>query len=90
MNVVCLDLEGVLVPEIWIAFAECGYGRTFLDNWIEDFKAAYPDENWEFEVEGDPDITGEIQTRLSENNEVLSFKLFRFDFNFLAVFIASV
>ena len=25
MNVVCLDLEGVLVPEIWIEFAEaCG------------------------------------------------------------------
>ena len=25
MNIVCLDLEGVLVPEIWIAFAEaCG------------------------------------------------------------------
>ena len=22
MNVVCLDMEGVLVPEIWIAFAE--------------------------------------------------------------------
>ena len=22
MNIVCLDLEGVLVPEIWIAFAE--------------------------------------------------------------------
>ena len=22
LNVVCLDLEGVLVPEIWIAFAE--------------------------------------------------------------------
>ena len=22
MEVVCLDLEGVLVPEIWIAFAE--------------------------------------------------------------------
>lgn len=22
MNVVCLDLEGVLVPEIWIAFAK--------------------------------------------------------------------
>ena len=21
MNVVCLDMEGVLVPEIWIAFA---------------------------------------------------------------------
>ena len=25
MNVVCLDLEGVLVPEIWIAFAEATY-----------------------------------------------------------------
>ena len=22
MNLVCLDMEGVLVPEIWIAFAE--------------------------------------------------------------------
>ena len=22
MNMVCLDLEGVLLPEIWIAFAE--------------------------------------------------------------------
>ena len=22
LNVVCLDLEGVLVPEIWIAFAQ--------------------------------------------------------------------
>ena len=24
MDIVCLDLEGVLVPEIWIAFAEAG------------------------------------------------------------------
>ncbi|HEY6130998.1 MAG TPA: bifunctional phosphoserine phosphatase/homoserine phosphotransferase ThrH, partial [Halioglobus sp.] len=23
MELACLDLEGVLVPEIWIAFAEC-------------------------------------------------------------------
>ena len=22
MNIVCLDMEGVLVPEIWIAFSE--------------------------------------------------------------------
>ena len=22
MNIVCLDMEGVLVPEIWIAFAQ--------------------------------------------------------------------
>ena len=22
MNIVCLDLEGVLVPEIWIAFSK--------------------------------------------------------------------
>ena len=27
MNIVCLDLEGVLVPEIWIEFAE----RTGID-----------------------------------------------------------
>ena len=29
MNIVCLDMEGVLVPEIWIAFAEAsGIPRT--------------------------------------------------------------
>jgi phosphoserine / homoserine phosphotransferase len=35
MQVVCLDLEGVLVPEIWIAFAEAtgiaGFRRTTRD-----------------------------------------------------------
>ena len=25
MNIVCLDLEGVLVPEIWIAFAKASH-----------------------------------------------------------------
>ena len=29
MNIVCLDLEGVLVPEIWIAFAKA---RTEKNN----------------------------------------------------------
>ena len=27
MNIVCLDMEGVLVPEIWIAFADV-YGMA--------------------------------------------------------------
>lgn len=35
MQVVCLDLEGVLIPEIWIAFAErtgiAGFARTTRD-----------------------------------------------------------
>ena len=35
MQIVCLDLEGVLVPEIWIAFAQCtgisAFGRTTRD-----------------------------------------------------------
>lgn len=35
MKIVCLDLEGVLVPEIWIAFAEAtgipGFRRTTRD-----------------------------------------------------------
>jgi len=35
MNIVCLDMEGVLVPEIWIAFAEKtgipGFTRTTRD-----------------------------------------------------------
>lgn len=33
MNIVCLDLEGVLVPEIWIAFAEAsGIPESEKDN----------------------------------------------------------
>jgi len=35
MHIVCLDLEGVLVPEIWIAFAQrtgiAGFSRTTRD-----------------------------------------------------------
>ena len=35
MNIVCLDMEGVIVPEIWIAFAEktgiAGFRRTTRD-----------------------------------------------------------
>ena len=37
MNIVCLDLEGVLVPEIWIAFADFykyGFVGIMLD-WID-------------------------------------------------------
>ena len=30
MNIVCLDMEGVLVPEIWIAFAAHHPGRAGL------------------------------------------------------------
>ena len=28
MNIVCLDLEGVLVPEIWVAFAKRQESRS--------------------------------------------------------------
>ena len=35
MEIACLDLEGVLIPEIWIAFAEKtgieGFNRTTRD-----------------------------------------------------------
>ena len=36
MDIVCLDLEGVLVPEIWIAFAE--------ESWIPELKKTTRDE----------------------------------------------
>ena len=55
---------------IWIAFAENGYGREYLEAWIDAFQKAYLDEGWEFELEGDPEVTGEIYTRLSNNNDI--------------------
>ena len=34
MDIVCLDLEGVLVPEIWIAFAEKTQAESpIVDKW---------------------------------------------------------
>ena len=42
MNIVCLDLEGVLVPEIWIAFAE-ETGIPELKRTTKDFKFSDPD-----------------------------------------------
>ena len=35
MKIVCLDLEGVLVPEIWIAFSEAT-GIEALRQYIDD------------------------------------------------------
>lgn len=32
MEIVCLDLEGVLVPEIWIAFAERDWNSRVKEN----------------------------------------------------------
>ena len=33
MNIVCLDLEGVLVPEVWIAFST-GFNMDVSQGWI--------------------------------------------------------
>lgn len=55
---------------IWVAFCEAGYGRGYLESWIEAFKEAYPETDWQFELEGDSQLTGEIATRLSTDNEI--------------------
>ncbi|RXZ62056.1 extracellular solute-binding protein [Candidatus Borkfalkia ceftriaxoniphila] len=66
----CTNGRGGASNEIWIAFAETGYGREYLEDWIEEFQKAYPEDNWKFELEGDPQMTGQIGTRLSTDNEV--------------------
>ena len=38
MEVVCLDLEGVLVPEIWINFTKSKKKMTKAFNWQQVFK----------------------------------------------------
>ena len=44
MNIVCLDMEGVLVPEIWIAFAQASgipeLSRTTRDE--PDYESSWP------------------------------------------------
>ena len=41
MHIVCLDLEGVLVPEIWIAFSEAS-GIPELKRTIDSSTILYP------------------------------------------------
>ncbi len=64
----CDALTGANV--IWVAFAETGYGRAFLEQWCEDFKEKYPNMDYEFQLEGEPTMTAEIGTRLATDNEV--------------------
>ena len=64
----CDALTGANV--IWIAFAETGYGRAYMEQWCEDFKKKYPNEDYEFELEGDPDITAQIYQRLNTKTDV--------------------
>ena len=49
MNIVCLDMEGVLVPEIWIAFAEASgipeLRRTTRDDKLMKFRLGILKEN---------------------------------------------
>ena len=42
MNIVCLDMEGVLVPEIWIAFSEASGIPELRDVYKRQEKAAVP------------------------------------------------
>ena len=55
---------------IWIAFADTGYGSAFLEQWCKDFQEKYPNEEYVFELEGEPGMTAEIQTRLTTDNEI--------------------
>ena len=48
MYITCLDLEGVLVPEIWIAFAEATSelaGKGFISIWMDDKCISAPSVN---------------------------------------------
>lgn len=65
MNVVCLDLEGVLVPEIWIAFAEA--------SGIEELKRTTRDEpDYDKLMQYRIDILNEHGLKLKQIQDVIS------------------
>jgi phosphoserine / homoserine phosphotransferase len=64
MQIVCLDLEGVLVPEIWVAFAE--------KTGVEELKRTTRDEpNYEVLMQYRLDILKENSFTLSQIQEVI-------------------
>lgn len=65
MNVVCLDMEGVLVPEIWIAFAE----KTGIDS-LKATTRDIPDYN--VLMRQRLDILAEHKLKLTDIQEVIS------------------
>ncbi len=65
MQIVCLDLEGVLIPEIWIAFAE--------KTGIEALKKTTRDEpNYDKLMRYRLDILNEYQLKLEDIQDVIS------------------
>jgi N-acetylglucosamine transport system substrate-binding protein len=53
-----------------ISFAECGYGKEWLEETIKAFKETH--EGVEVELEGDPGMTEKISTRLDTSSELPS------------------
>ena len=71
MDIVCLDLEGVLVPEIWIAFAE--------ETGIPELKRTTRDEpDYNKLMNYRLNILREHGLGLKEIQETISLKLIRF------------
>lgn len=76
MNVVCLDLEGVLVPEIWISFAE--------ETGIDELKRTTRDEpdydklmNYRLEILSEHDLKiGDIQNVIAKMDPLPGAKNF--------------
>lgn len=65
MNIVCLDLEGVLIPEIWIAFAE--------KTGIESLKRTTRDEpNYDLLMRYRLDILNKENFKLADLQEVIN------------------
>ena len=80
MNIVCLDLEGVLVPEIWIAFAEA--------SGIPELKRTTRDEpdydklmNWRLGILKEHGLGLKEITRIREYKEYKGSKWFFYSWN---------
>ena len=61
----CDSAQGNVIK---VAFAETGYGRTFLESWEAEYEALHP--GVDVQLEGESGMTAEVETRLLTDTDV--------------------
>jgi len=56
--------------QVWIAFAECGFGREYVEKWGEAYNEANPNDKIKLKIEGDAGMTADMVTRIQSGKNL--------------------
>ena len=56
--------------QLWVAFAECGFGRQFMEEWGKAYNEANPDDQIKLKLEGDAGMTADMVSRIQSGKNL--------------------